>query len=81
MKRLIGALGLALALSLTACGEPTEVDFEESGVEIEDCDAEDRANREAECGFTKKSTKKPADKATTNKTKSKPKSKPKTKKR
>lgn len=43
-------LGAVLILSGTAssCGSTSDG----SGVEVEDCDAEDFRNREADCGFT-----------------------------
>lgn len=49
-------LGLFLAAGASACGDPTAA--EPSGVEVEDCDAEDFANREDDCGFTEADRKK-----------------------
>lgn len=50
LRKTLAALALgALLLTGTAasCGEPAA-----DGVEVEDCDAEDYANREDDCGFT-----------------------------
>lgn len=61
-RSLLAATGAAVLLALTGCpGQPAD--------EGEDCDAEDYANREAECGFTKRK-KKPA-KTTKTKSRSK----------
>lgn len=51
LRKTLAALALgALLLTGTAaaCGEPAA----DGGVEVEDCDAEDYANRESDCGFT-----------------------------
>lgn len=58
-KAATAVLGLALLAPLAACdltggGSGGQVEYEG-----EDCDAEDFANREADCGFTKKKTPKP----------------------
>ncbi len=49
-KLAVAFLGAALVLAGTAssCGSSSG----SPGVEVEDCDAEDYRNREAECGFT-----------------------------
>jgi hypothetical protein len=49
MKRIATAVAAALVLAApAACFDPPPDDVD---VEVEDCDAEDRRNREAECGF------------------------------
>jgi hypothetical protein len=52
------ALGLMLLTPLAAC-DLVSGGSGDSGVEVEDCDAEDWANREDDCGFAKKKTVKP----------------------
>lgn len=56
MKKILTAVALvALLLDCSAgCPAPPAND---TSVEVEDCDAEDYANKEADCGFKK--TKKP----------------------
>lgn len=59
MKRKILALGLGLAMSMgtVACGSSPS----RSGVDVEDCDFEDRLEGDKDCD-TKKTTKKKAPK-------------------
>ncbi|GIH07380.1 hypothetical protein Rhe02_54470 [Rhizocola hellebori] len=60
LRRILAVLAVSatLASGAAACGDPAPA------VEVEDCDAEDWANREDDCGFTdadrKKKTTKPA---------------------
>jgi hypothetical protein len=53
------ALGAVLASGAVACGDPAA-----PPVEVEDCDAEDYANREEECGFMEADRRKPSPKKT-----------------
>jgi hypothetical protein len=55
-KFIILPLMAAFAFGVAACGESTP--SEAPAIEIEDCDAEDFANREAECGFSESKSKK-----------------------
>ncbi len=58
MRRALIVLGVLLALVVGVTAVVIAV--RSPGVEVEDCDAEDRRNREAECGFGPgKATKKP----------------------
>lgn len=64
MRRKLAALllGAVVLAGTTACPASEPV-----SVEVEDCDAEDYRNKEAECGFTdadRKKTKAPAPKTT-----------------
>lgn len=45
---------LLIALSAASCDVAPADPADPAGVEVEDCDDEDRANREPECGFAPK---------------------------
>lgn len=80
IRRTAVTLTVSAALLTTMAGCPSQSPSEpadDQGVEFEvdDCDAEDRRNREAECGLTKTKPTKAAPKGT-----AKPKSTPKARK-
>lgn len=52
MKRRAALVALAAAVVLSLAGCPSVSPSPAGGVEQGDCDAEDRRNREAECGYS-----------------------------
>jgi hypothetical protein len=69
IRRLLAATTLSAVVLFGATGCPASSP-NDSAVEVEDCDEEDYANREVDCGFTQST---PTGKATPKKTKSAPK--------